>query len=117
MSDLRAARRSSVDELLPPGVEPSSTTATSAAPSSTIAVVNADGKPAEGVVVLPSADGGFVAVRESVKTVEFGGEEVELRKLTPEEKARRRAFRTLFMAAFGLIFLTAIAVVLIMLVG
>jgi hypothetical protein len=69
----------------------------------------------EEVVILPSPDGGFMKVREAVKTVEFGGEEVELRKLTPEEKARRRLFRTIFMAIFGLAFLTAMAILLLML--
>jgi hypothetical protein len=109
--------KASIDELLPPGVEPENSSAADGGGSSAEGVVEITGDLPEGVVVLPSSDGGFVAVRESVKTVEFGGEEVELRKLTPEEKARKRLFRTIFMAVFGLVFLTLIAVVLIMVNG
>ena len=48
-------------------------------------------------MLLPIEDGRYVAVREPVKTVRTGGGEVELRKLSPEEKSRRRSRRTVIM--------------------
>ena len=48
-------------------------------------------------VLLPIEDGRYVAVREPVKTVRTGDGEVELRKLSPEEKSRRRSRRTVIM--------------------
>ena len=84
-------------------------------PDGTLDIVDPDYKPPEGTVILPSSDGGFVQVREVVKTVEFRGEEVELRRLTPEEKARRRTIRTIVLIVFGLATLTLVAYVLMML--
>jgi len=56
-------------------------------------------------VILRTADGGYVAVDDSVKTVRVKGEEVELRRLTPEEKARRRFRRNVVMWAIGALLL------------
>jgi hypothetical protein len=110
--DTAPKRVSSVDELLPPGVSPSAASTTFTPDDG-----SSQNKGPEGTVVLPSPDGGFVTVKESVKTVEYGREEVELRKLTPEQKARRRLIRTLILVTFGLLFLSAVAIVLIMVNG
>jgi hypothetical protein len=56
-----------------------------------------------------------VTVRDSHKTVEFGGEEVELRRLTPEEKQRKRLIKNIITAFLGILFLTIVAVVLVIL--
>ena len=74
----------------------------------------ADPRVAPETVMIPTDDGGYVTVREATKVVEFGGEEVELRRLTPEEKQRKRLIRNIFMAAFGLLFLGSVALVLIL---
>ncbi len=66
----------------------------------------------EGVVVLPTADGGFVSVDESTKLVEFEGREVEIRRLSPEEKQRRRFVKNVIMAVLGILVLAVVALVL-----
>jgi hypothetical protein len=52
-------------------------------------------------VVLPTADGRFVAVPEPAKVLNSGEGEVEIRRLTPEERARRRLRRSLFLVVAG----------------
>jgi hypothetical protein len=42
-------------------------------------------------------------VREPVKKVMAGGREIELRRLAPEEKERRRFRRNLIVAGLGLV--------------
>jgi hypothetical protein len=54
-----------------------------------------------GTVVLPTADGRFVAVPEPAKVVGSGEREVEIRRLTPEERAQRRLARNLFLLIVG----------------
>ena len=49
----------------------------------------------EQVVYIPTTEGNFVAVHEPVKTVARGANEVQLRRLSPEQKAHRRRRRTL----------------------
>jgi hypothetical protein len=63
------------------------------------------GEAADGSVLIPTEEGGYIALREPIKTVSAGGREVELRRLTPEEKASRRFKRNVFVAVFGLLFL------------
>ena len=50
--------------------------------------------------------------REPVKTVGHGANEIELRRLTPEEKDARRRRRNIVMLLTGAAILIAIAVVL-----
>ena len=106
-----------MDELLPPGV--SSSAATSPTPTADTATPtqlppNAP-QTAEGTVAIPSEDGGYVTVREKTKTVEFHGEEVEVRRLTPEEKQRKRLIKNIIMACLGILFLSVVTLVLVML--
>jgi hypothetical protein len=51
---------------------------------------------------------GYVGIHEPVKTVQRHGEEVELRKLTPEEKARRRLVRNTILFAFCILTLIVV---------
>jgi hypothetical protein len=62
--------------------------------------------------VIPTEDGGFVKLKEPVKKVEVGGEEVELHRLTPEEKARRRFFKNIIMAIIGILALVGLGLFL-----
>ncbi len=70
------------------------------------------GVAADGSVLIPTDDGGFIALREPVKTVSVKGQEIELRRLTPEEKAARRFKRNLFVAGFGMLFLIAMMLIM-----
>jgi hypothetical protein len=63
-------------------------------------------------VILRTADGGYVTVDDSVRTVRVMGEEVELRRLTPEEKARRRFRRSVVMWAIGALLLIVTTAIL-----
>lgn len=72
-------------------------------------------KTAADTVAIPTDDGGYVTVRDSVKTVQFQGEEVEVRRLTPEEKQRKRLIRNIITAIIGILFLTIVAIVLVIL--
>jgi hypothetical protein len=58
--------------------------------------------PGEGLVTLPTADGQFRTVRDAGKVIGHGDDEVELKRLTPEEKARRRFIRNVIMAVLCL---------------
>ena len=59
-------------------------------------------------------DGSYVAVRQKEKTIRFKGEEVEVRRLTPEEKARKRFVKNVVMGLFGIAVLAAVAIILMM---
>lgn len=59
------------------------------------------------VVMIPT-EKGYIGVHEPVKTVLHHGEEVELRKLTPEEKARRRVVRNTILFLFCVITLIVV---------
>ncbi len=51
-------------------------------------------------VLIPTEDGGYVAVREPVKTIGKPGQEIELRSLSPDEKQRRRVVTNTVMIIF-----------------
>jgi hypothetical protein len=118
---------SKVDDLLPPGATTTPSSPTSIEAESSPTSIEADEssspypgeqvapKTAEGTVAIPTEDGGFVTVRDSVKTVEFQGEEVEVRRLTPEEKQRRRFIKNIIMAILGTLFLAVVTIVLVIL--
>lgn len=65
-------------------------------------------------LAIPTEDGGVVEVEERGKTVAFGGEEVEVRRLSPEEKQRRRFIKNIVMAILGVLLLTIVTMVLMM---
>ena len=89
-------------DLLPPGIGDAAVTVErKPLPASVPA------KPKE-VVLIPT-EKGYVGVHEPVQTVRHHGEEVELRKLTPGEKARRRLVRNTVLFALCIITLIVIA--------
>jgi hypothetical protein len=51
---------------------------------------------------LPTGEGGFVAVHERPRVIGEGASEVEIRRLSPEEKARRRFRKNAILFAFCL---------------
>jgi hypothetical protein len=63
-------------------------------------------------VLIPSEGGGYIALREPTKTVTARGREIELRRLTPEEKEQRRFRRNVVVAGLGLAFLIVALVVM-----
>jgi hypothetical protein len=69
------------------------------------------GVAADGSVLIPS-ESGYIALREPVKTVKTRRGEVELRRLSPEEKERRRFRRNLIVWGLGLVFLIATMIAL-----
>lgn len=90
-----------IESMLPPGSQtPSSPVAANVRPDTPVAATD---EKQSGPVVIPTADGDYVAVREPVKTVGYGDDEVELRQLTAEEKARRRLKKNLILWGFGLL--------------
>jgi len=50
-----------------------------------------------GTIALPTEDGSVMVVTESPKTVGSGEEAIEVRRLSPEEKARRRFRRNMIL--------------------
>ena len=54
---------------------------------------------------LVTEDGEVVSLRDPVKTVVHGGEEMELHQLTSEERAARRFRRNLIVWTIGIIIL------------
>ncbi|MCA9155207.1 MAG: hypothetical protein KDA38_10495 [Planctomycetales bacterium] len=92
------------DDLLPPGAEE-----VPAGPLKQVVLPTAGkpdeprGKAADGSILIPTADGGQVAVREPVKTISAHGEEVELRQRTPEERAARRFRKNLVIWTLGIL--------------
>lgn len=126
---------SAVDTLLPPGAASAPVTTAPAAPThSVIDTLLPPGAPSDLAagavplqeVPLPSAPvpvskplatapaGTFIALqeKESVVTIGHGDNEVTIRKLSPEEKARRRRIKNLVMYAFGIILLVVVILIM-----
>jgi len=108
-----------VDSLLPPGVAAQPTPANRPLPVTTqqiqqdAAAASAPTRSSE-VIGVPTEDGGFVKLHEPVKKVEYAGEEIELHRLTPEERARKRMFKNILMLVVGVIALVGTAAILMM---
>jgi hypothetical protein len=65
---------------------------------------------------VPTEDGGYVTLRDPVKTVGRGDDAIELRTLSPEERARRKLKRNLVLWGFGLLIIS-ITLVLLLVMG
>ena len=65
---------------------------------------------APGRLVLPTPDGDYVTVenKEGVKTISSKGEEIEIRKLSPEERARRRRVKNAVMFTIAILLLAVV---------
>jgi hypothetical protein len=110
-------RQSLVDSLLPPGAPADP----AAMPTEQVALPDAPPpapKPmpaaAAGQLVVPTPDGDYVTVekKEGVKTISAKGEEFEIRKLSPEERARRRRVKNIIMFTFALVLLVVVIVIM-----
>lgn len=105
-----------VGALLPPGADAGTPGGQVALPAQQVPLPthNPIQATAEGTVLIPTAEGGTVAVPEQPKkTVRIGGEEREVETMTQEEKDRRRLQRTFIMAAIGVAILGILAYVLV----
>lgn len=101
----------SIDDLLPPGADGSA----GAMPGEQVEIPDAPRRrPAiaanlpQGTVAVPTPDGGFVTVTESPAVIGEGDEEIEIRRLTPAEKARRRFRRNLILWSVSILILLAV---------
>jgi hypothetical protein len=101
----------SIEELLPPGADGEA----GAAPGEQVDVPDAPRRrPAiaaslpKGTVAVPTPDGGFVTVSESPAVIGEGDEEIEVRRLTPEERARRRFRRNVILWSVSILILLAV---------
>jgi hypothetical protein len=98
-----------VESLLPPA-------ATAAAPASAPRPIlaprpAADAPPAPARrILLPTPDGQVVPLEEKPKIIGRGPEEIEIKRLSAAEKARRRAIRNVVLWAVGLVGLLAFIV-------
>jgi len=110
-------RITEIDTLLPPGAGdalPSEIT-----PATEVALPEAPRKPAplptnlpEGALVVPTPEGGYATIRKKAKKVGSGEDEVELRELTPEEKAKKRLRYNLIMWSVCFLILFVVFLVL-----
>jgi hypothetical protein len=64
--------------------------------------------------IVPVGDRGPFDLREPVKTVGAGDEAIELKALSPEEKARRRLKKNLVLWCLGLVIIGITLAVLLM---
>lgn len=106
-----------IQSLLPPGAS----TSGSSGPSSNAASLlpPGTGNPAASQPIAAASghtptsdDTGLLRLREPVKTIGHGDDEIELRKLTPEEKARKRFKKNLILWGFGIVMLVVTMVIL-----
>jgi hypothetical protein len=65
-----------------------------------------------GAIVVPTPEGGFVTVRETPKTIGHGEEEIEVRRLSSQEKAARRLRNNLIFGGVCLLILLLVVVVM-----
>jgi hypothetical protein len=90
-----------IDSLLPPGatseeagpVVPGEQVPIPAAPESRPIAAHLP----PGMAAVPTADGGFVTIRETARTIGEGDDEVEIKRLSAEEKSARRFRRNLIL--------------------
>jgi hypothetical protein len=93
-------RARAADALLPQGAE---TVDSAAAPGAQLPIPAAPQrlpqpvKTAPGTAAIPTADGGYVTIHESPKVIGSGDDEIEVRRLAPEEKASRRLRKGLIL--------------------
>ncbi|MGI8981424.1 MAG: hypothetical protein ACR2FY_19530 [Pirellulaceae bacterium] len=112
-ADETFSRHTVVDTLLPPGTStdpsanPTEQVALPAAPPPAPKPIPAS---APGRLVLPTPDGDYVTVenKEGVKTISDRGEEIEIRKLSPEERLRRRRAKNAVMFTIAILLLAVV---------
>jgi hypothetical protein len=100
-------------------VKPAATTSVAKSPSLT-PVTDVPGSPVDKSKSLPDENhsqtetvpAGIAIETQRAKLVKSGDELRQLRELTPEEKSRRRAFRSLMFMAAGIVLLTVLMALL-----
>lgn len=103
-----------IDSLLPPGAPTGD--ATPAMPGEQVPIPAApENRPIAahlppGMAAVPTPDGGFVTIRETAKTIGEGDNEIELRRLSSEEKSARRFRRNLILCGICLAILFGVLV-------
>lgn len=116
-ADEGVSRHSVVDTLLPPG----SPADHSAVPTEQVALPDAPAPAPRpiptsgpGQLVLPTPDGDYVTVenKEGVKTITDHGAEIEIRKLSPAERARRRRVKNIVMFTFAIVLLVVVILIM-----
>jgi hypothetical protein len=105
-------RPSIADELLPPGTSTAAAGAPGpgeqvAIPAAPLPLPHVMGSSGTEAVQLPAADGPL-ALKDSPKIVGSGDDEVELRRLAPEEKARRRFRKGIILWTLCILVLVAV---------
>jgi len=135
-----AAARRRIDDLLPPGVAavpsepepaappapanerpPGAAAGESTAPAAQqVALPQTPKQPAPlqgklpaGSIVVPTPDGSFVTVRETPRTIGFGDEEIEIRRLTSDEKANRRLRNNLILGGLCVLIILVVFIALV----
>jgi hypothetical protein len=110
-----AAPASALDALLPPGAGEM----TAAVPGEQVAIPAAPKRSPtrhlnlpENAIVVPNPEGGFVTIAETPKTVGEGEDVVEIRRLSSEEKAKRRFRKNLILGGFCLAILVVVLVIM-----
>jgi hypothetical protein len=115
--ELVVREQTAVDALLPPGAPADA----AAMPAEQIALPDAPAPaprpvPAAGPgrVVLPTPDGDFVTVEDKagVTTISDRGEEIEIRKLSPAERTRRRRVKNIVMFTLAVLLLVIVIVIM-----
>ena len=109
-ADAATGRRTTWDA--PPTEAQATAAATSAAVSATPAAQDSSDEPAPEPAEPSDAVGGGYRFREPVLTVGSGDDVVALRRLSPEEKSRRRTRRTLVIMLVGVSILLSIVLTL-----
>jgi hypothetical protein len=103
---------------LKPEIAPVQTSAKPVAPTSVAKsppvtpAANAPGSPRDSQPQTETAPAGIAIETQRAKLVKSGDELRQLRELTPEEKSRRRAFRSLMFMAAGIVLLTVLMALL-----
>jgi hypothetical protein len=64
-------------------------------------------------ILIPTTDGGYVAVHEPMKTVGSGSLARQVRRLSPEERAHRRFWRNVILIVVGAVVLVTALLVLV----
>lgn len=95
--DSGAATR--VDSLLPPGAGYAGGLLSTevALPSAPRPILAPRSEPPAGSMLVHTPDGNVVALRERPKVLGEGADEVEIKRLSPAEKARRRMVRSVIV--------------------
>jgi hypothetical protein len=106
------------ESLLPPGIsgQPGTSGKPAGPEKSSTPIPQPAAKSSESRISVPTEDGGYVTLRDPVKTVGRGDDAIELRTLSPEERARRKLKRNLVLWGFGLLIIS-ITLVLLLVMG